>query len=115
MEMETEAKMAKRILATLRHYICIIIIVCECVCVYESKCVCVCERGCVSMRAWIYGSHLVFLKPHFAFNLHLNGDNQLISANIPDWAVPLAPPCRHPLSLSVLLTPRDMKISSLFG
>lgn len=42
MEIETEA-MAKRILATLRHYICIIIIVCECVCVCVrvSECVCV--------------------------------------------------------------------------
>lgn len=66
----------------------------------------------MSMRAWIYGSHLVFLKQHFAFNLHLNGDNQLISANIPDWAMPLAPP---PPFHAVLLTPRDMKISSLFG
>lgn len=68
------------------------------------ECVCVCERGCVSKRAWIYGSHLVFLKQHFAFNLHLNGDNQLISANIPDWAMPLAPP--PPIPCCSAHTPR---------
>lgn len=37
--------MAKRILATLRHYICIIIIVCVCLCG--------CASVCVGVRAYV--------------------------------------------------------------